>query len=660
MKWINKNTPLLLLILGSLTLIFGVAGHLGSIATPRPTSSLGPSIHDWTNAFLTALSHFALEGFEPPDGSDLDWTSYALTASRVFAAAVVIIGATNLLASITNDFGRLHFWWRTRFGRDLDLIIGLGWHGKELIEHIESQRGTPGWVGGSKTLAIDSNPSESMFELCKNADVICLKSDIRSRSAFENLNLKNFKRVYLVMGSDESHVQILRLLSTMVNEEHRLVCHVGINSSSLYEGLLESKEWCRGLDIRTFNDAEITSQMLFQQRSLVHTFNKDVKSSRLIMLGHGKLFESILQQWLQNQIIEPSIDIDIDIFHPNALEAVKRFTDLYPCFKIHQHENDGGMRASPKTPVWASEKILPEIRFHQLPVSQALQTKQIDDLLLEENRINRTILAIITDEVEDSVRIARAVLPTVNYFSSSQNFNPKPSFIDSWVYLNTQDIDLFSQIGNVLKAYHSKTFVFRDYLGECSKSSLSNDIVERAAMAVHASFSGLEADPEKLWFGNIESENLPKPATLWDKESSRLCGAHAWVKKGILQRFSVDKQPFSFQDLPPLLIDEMAKIEHRRWCAVHLLRGWMPLVDLSSESFNAHDQFLIKSWYEDPESKFMYRQRFKHVCLVSFLNLERLEKFMQKSGKFISERKKDERIIRSTDRILKFSELSSD
>ena len=251
-------------------------------------------------------------------------------------------------------------------------------------------------------------------------------------------------------------------------------------------------------------------------------------------------------------------------------------------------------------------------------------------------------------------------MPTVNYFSSSQNFNPKLSFIDSWVYLNTQDIDLFSQIGNVLKAYHSKTFVFRDYLGECSKSSLSNDIVERAAMAVHASFSGLEADPEKLWFGNIESENLPKPATLWDKESSRLCGAHAWVKKGILQRFSVDKQPFSFQDLPPLLLDEMAKIEHRRWCAVHLLRGWMPLVDLSSESFNAHDQFLIKSWYEDTESKFMYRQRFKHVCLVSFLNLERLEKFMQKSGKFIFERKKDERIIRSTDRILKFSELSSD
>lgn len=655
MKWINKNAPLLLLVLGFLTLVFGVIGHMGAIETPRVPPSLGPSVHDWTNALLTALSHLALEGFDAPDGSDLNWTNYAITASKVFATAVVIIGAANLLAAITNDFSRLHFWWRSRFGRDLDLIIGLGWHGKELIEHIESQRGTPGWVGGGKTLAIDSNASESIYELCKKSDVVCLRADIHSKSTFEKLNLKNFKRVYLVMGSDESHAQILRLLSSLVCEGQLLICHIGVNSPVMYHGFLETKEWSKGLDIRIFNDTEITSQMLLQHRPLVHTFPQNIKSSRLIMLGNGRMFNSILQQWLQNQIIEPSVNIEIDLLHLNPAGEAKKLIDRYPCFQMGEFEEGYGGKVFPKDSIWFSERVLPEIRFHQLHSSQSLQVQQIESLLAGAYFDNRTIVAVVTDTVTDSIQLARTVLPAIHYFSSTVDLNATKTLIDPWVYLNTQDVGLFSQLNDVLKTYHSEAFVFRDYLGECSKGSLSNDIVERAAMAVHASYLDLEEDPEKLWFGMAESKLVSSPASLWNRESSRLCGSHAWVKRGILKRLSDEDQQSSFQDLSPSILNDMGKIEHRRWCAVHLLRGWMPLVDLNRDSLNSHDQYLIKSWYESAELKIMHQQRFRHACLVSFANLTKLEDVAKLSGRVISEVDKDERLIKATDKILKYA-----
>lgn len=663
MKWLSKNTPVLLLTLGSLALLLGMIGHWGAITNPRNSSSLGPTIHDWLNAFLTSLSHLSLENFEPPDGSDLDWTSYVITASRFLAATVVVIGAANILATITNDFGRLQFWWRTRFGRDLDLIVGLGWHGKELIEHIESQRGNSDDDSGYKTIAIDSNASEEMYDLCKKANVVCLRSDINSLSAFENIHFDNIKRIYLVTGSDETNAKILRLLSKLSKGVRRLECHVGVSSPSLYDILIDSDECGKHLDVRTFNDAEITAQLLLKQRSLVHTFSSNVKISRLILLGHGLMFDSILFQWLQNQILEPNIDIEIDLLHPDGHAAAIKFVSTYPCFKIDDdssniHFGDGVTHVVPTTAKWLEERVLPCIRFHQLPISQGHCAQYIEDLVSGSSKDCRCVVAVVADDLVEAVHIGKAIFPVVQYFAASQNVLNNRVIFDSWIYLNTQDISLYEELEKTLKTYHDDLFVFRDYLGQCSKSSISNDVVERAAMYVHTCYSNFLGDPKKLWFGESDFEGAAPPSSLWDRESSRLCGAHAWIKRGILSRFERGDANVSFKQLSQSTLNALSRIEHRRWCTVHLLRGWAPLIDLSTDRLLDQEMMLVEQWYLDKDGKSINRKRFRHLCLLPFDSLFRIEEVLKSQGYDFNETKKDERIIVSTGDIIDFAEKS--
>jgi hypothetical protein len=432
----------------------------------------------------------------------------------------------------------------------------------------------------------------------------------------------------------------------------------------LYDVLIDSEGYSKNLDIRTFNDAEITAQLLLKERPLVHDFPREVKVSKLILLGRGLMFDSILFQWLQNQILEPDIDIEIDVMHPDSLAAAMKFISIYPCFKIQSDSINNSLSGEvtlvvPVDSLWSEERALPCIRFHQLPILQGLRAQSFENLISSgSTKFCRCVVAVVNDDLAESVHIGKAIFPIVDYFSSPKSRAINNVIFDSWVYLNTQDIGLYEELKKTLIAYHHDLYVFRDYLGKCSKSSISNDVVERAAMYVHASYSRHLENPKKLWFGEIEYDGVSSPPSLWDRESSRLSGAHTWIKRGILSRLDSKNADVSFKQLSHSTLNALSRTEHRRWCAAHLLRGWAPLVELSSDRIVEKELTLIKQWYLDDDGKFINKKRFRHLWLLPFDSLYRIQEILSLQGYDFNETKKDELIILATDDIIDFAEKS--
>jgi hypothetical protein len=176
-------------------------------------------------------------------------------------------------------------------------------------------------------------------------------------------------------------------------------------------------------------------------------------------------------------------------------------------------------------------------------------------------------------------------------------------------------------------------------------------------MYVHAIYSNFQGDPKKLWFGEHDFEGARQPSSLWDRESSRLCASHAWVKREIFKRSQTNHKNITFQDISEITLYEMARIEHRRWCAVHLLKGWAPLVQFDSDYLQTYEVDLIKKWYLEKDYKAIARKRFRHLCLVPFDDLLRIEELMKLEGLNVDEVNKDEKIIIETERIIDYAKF---
>jgi|GEM_PF-5723092 len=659
MTWFKRNSNVVLMIFGLLSVSLGTLGYYTSV----PNQFF--SFIDFLRSIFVSLAQLTLNGFAAPEKDKA--VNYLIVSSQFFAVLFFSVGLIRIFSEFTEDFGKLRFWWKSKFGKNLDLIIGLGWHGHELAKfHTD-----PKSEEHANTIAIDLSPSNEAIQQCKKSKIIWRRGDVLASDLINSFPTKNIARVFVVTGSDEGNVFVLRHLSKVPKEGSRLKCMVAVRSPGVFETMLDDNVR-EILDIRIFNDHESTTRLLLNKRSEAWDFSHNVKSCRLVLVGKGAMLDALLFQWLQQMVFEANVAVEIDVLHPDGhINAAQAFVKKYACYKTVDTATLTGAKAEltavrPVDGIWLTEKVLPEIRFHSLPDGPGHQVQWLESYFENpESSHSNTIVSVMFDQPEYSVGVAKNILPTINLYKGKFSGSNNVQVVAGWVYLNTQDEGSFSTIEKALKQQMSDVWVYCDYLGNCSKDSVANDDIERAGMRVHASYSGAAAeDAEALWFGGpkYRAGKATPPATLWDRESSRLSGAHAWVKHAISMRFSSEKRcdypttldSVAVWDMEVIMV--LAQVEHRRWCAVHLLRGWLPLVALDEKVRTAEEVTQVQKWYSKTDGgKNLFRSQWKHLCLVPFKQLESLDAILpgDKRGEF--EKTKDLAIVKDNNSIIEYA-----
>jgi len=320
-------------------------------------------------------------------------------------------------------------------------------------------------------------------------------------------------------------------------------------------------------------------------------------------------------------------------------------------------QNDSPVYLRSEEAVWRQEKVLPDLAFHRLPVSNRKRLEWMErNISSASHGQSCTHLAVVFEDINDSINFSKECLKP--YLQSGAN-----AAVEAWVYLNTHDQTMRKDTMQSLQLVHPEPEqrlpsiqTFSDFTGQCSKDQVANDLIERAGMMVHHTYTtdNNKPSPEDLWFGTYSP-----PKSEWHRESSRLCGAHAWVKLKILERkrgkaFDAEFAPDQC-NLTDSEIEVLAQVEHRRWCAVHLLRGWRPLLTLKDEqnAWSEQDRIDGRKWYQLSGWKGKFQGLKQHLCLMPFARLESMNSIDPERG--TRELMKDHEIVKATLKIIKFA-----
>lgn len=684
-----SSTEILLTVSAAGALVSGFLGHIAPIGITKA------SLLDFIDAFLGSVRYLVLDGFDPPEQAKSvvpAWSPWAIRVSRLFGVVFAAVGAWAILWRLFGLKDLFGFWWRVRCGRDLDLIIGVDAHGQRILADDKMN---------GQTIAIDLAPTAQARESCRRRRIPLLALDASTEQVVHRLSdLGNVKRVFVATNSDEVCAAIV----------HRLARHVrghtdAMGGSRRVQFILRARsekvlsvllaDLLGNHDIRIYTDEDSTARLLYQRLTDPKAAKSDierrrftrfgtagakVRHARLVLFGAGKLANAILLQHLHNDIFEREITVGMDVVCDDGPAAARRFVELHPCFRLQEPDAQAQANAGevvtvaiPEAP-WEAEGVLPRVHFHTLPPSGRGQREWVERHLSPSKlKGTDTNLIIVFDDPSEVIQLVLSIAPLL--ITTDDTCQPK-----FWAYVNSRKLDRTNaalQQEELLREFLGpsackQVTVFTDYEdGRCAREELANDEIEQAAMKVHdvyTSGSGVREKIEEEWWKQGRQWHEQ-----WERASSRHCGAHAWVKLGILQRMATslvtgaeEKQTslkeFLDNDAAPVL--RLAEVEHRRWCASHLLAGWRPLLsedDLRLPSNDAGFEEIkkqIQNWSDDDEKKKKERIQKKrcrrHLSLLPFESLKLFNTFESDRGN--KEIKKDHNIARATIAIIGFVE----
>lgn len=680
MQFLRKYSTQLLILSALLTLASGSLGYWLNRGNDTANRSV---VLDGLNAFLSAFGHLALGGFDKPgpDNGEFNHAQLSLLISRLAGLAFVFFGAERLLRTLSANYAHLLFSLRILGSQPLYVVIGMGWYGRTFIANFDQseQANANPKLGASRakatpknTLFIDITPSDTAIQECEQKKIIWRQATGTSPKFLSSIPWHRVKKLFVVTGSDLENSHVVRMVNEQINKEHPrtgrqkddpLRCVVPVESPVAFEAMISaSRSTTSSIELRTFNIYNTTARMLLENQVAARNFKQNIHS-RLVLIGQGNMSKVLLEQWLVTQIFEFKVNSFIDVVHPDPDSAIFEFCEKFSCYTRSPSDEPSSTSpvrtASPES-VWVEEKVLPIVKFHKLPSAVSGPIEWAGLHLSQEDQLSRcTTMAVVFDDLATSIRVAKTLREAI---LKLYPLREDGAGLLWWVYLNTKDAALHNSLCGHLGLRNpgeGPDVGFQDFLGKCSIDSVSEDHIERAGMAVHRVYKKeSELAPETLWFsGNFTAENSISPPDPWDKESSRLCGLHAWVKESIIDRLSSYDQGHKNKqnNVRGTIIREMGKIEHRRWCAVHLLRGWRPLLPLENGAVPDSAYAVVREWYT-PAGKRSYRSQYKHLCLMPYDSLKGLNRVIE--GKGSAEQRKDRRIVLSTRRIIAYAEGS--
>lgn len=570
---------------------------------------------------LLAVAQLTLNGFDVLENNFSPGNSW-IRSSRFAALFFVVIAAGTLLDAIFHVTSSIKLFITKQC--DHDLVIGLGWHGQELLSKPSlSIWQRIGWV--ADRIAIDPNPSKLARDLCQKNGIPLLETDALSKDVPELTGLPKVKRIFIAAGSDEVNMEIAFMLARkfpeMGNANKQLVVAVNLQARKSFETLRRLIGDKPNIDLHMFANTVSTAQALFSSgKYRIDRFVEHrPKTAHLVVIGDDVMAEELLLSSLQYSIFEKDASLTVDVLCPRAQEFSRHWSAEYPCYSASPSAPlmpTDAYELKPKQ-IWLDEKVLPSINFHELPESSRGQIDWCDRYVNPAECVTTVIVAM--REPSDSSEVTESIGSKLVALTQGGK-----NSIEIWVYCNNRNRELRNSLALELKTNYADLHpkVFFDYLGKFSPEIASGEDIDEVAKRVNSMYRIKREDVET---GNYKkSVDLKVIDDRWratsenDKDSSRQSAVHTFIKARIKQRLG--------NDLNANVLIVLGEIEHRRWCAEYLLKGYVSLTaNLAGSNPTPDEQRKIDDWYiEDGVRKRAFKAQRLHVCLVPYADLLKL------------------------------------
>jgi hypothetical protein len=586
--------PVVLAIASVSITVWGYCLNATSVGSTRK------SIGDFA---LPAISHLTLNDLSVDvSGPGTELIRIGLWLSVAFALATL----ASLVEGIFRWIEELARLWTC--SRPHDLVCGLGWRGRSFIADTAEAR--------ISTIAIEATPDESSRELCSRMGVSLIERDATDANVIKKVGIRHLRCAFVSCGSDEVNMQVAHQLAIAAAGKP-FVCCVDLRVEDRFQVLQNALPVGHRVDLRIFNTEAVTSRMLLQSQALDRFMaSGDAGGADLIVLGDSAMARALIHQSLQQGIFESGKFLRIAWMVNDATTVCASFREKYPIYQEASSQNFAGVcRASPEG-LWLDYGVLPTVEFFELPSSDRalIDAFQIGSVLRAANVVTSVIVADSDPAV--SASLAHAIAPWLERYRLERDRDVSLS-----CYYNVWDDIYRSNIEHAV----NKDFpelpirVFSDFMGKCSKHVVRGDDIDRAARRVNGIFSL----PPETWrdseFNQICTElwrSLPED----EKESNRQAAAHAWTKRRVrsrLRRLGVDDKAIEA---------ELAEMEHRRWCAEHLLAGFRPLMSFSTyaDETNQEERRLVREWFSNAQMKKRLKREKRHADLLPFYAFEQV------------------------------------
>lgn len=598
---IFPRRTLIIIFVGILSIIFSITGELIKAGG-------GVSLGQLTDLVLRAVAYLALDGFDPFDISGPEVggaATWFIRFGRVFAVIFVIIAAGMLLDAA------FHFvaGWRRgqialRGGHDL--IIGGGWYGKELIKNCNDN--------GKPTIVIDINPDEIVRSLCMSKGIPLLTGDPRDKSMLQRAGIQKAKRVFICAGSDELNIDITYFVARIRKEnQNDFVIAVNLNSKSVQYMRYAIDQ---AIDVRVFNSVDSTVNTIFSGESYrIDRFEDESKpkDAHIVLIGDDVMAGGLLLQSLQTCIFEEEATVKVDVLRPDARNYAKKWVEEFPCFHQTKGDDSEKLECKPED-VWLQEKVLPVINFHKLPATKRGLVDWCDKFVGSNESVVTVVVAM--RDASETINIVDAVAARLSFLVNSHRKN-----IEVWIYLNNPNCAYRESLKESLNARHAliKPKIFFDHLGNLSRDTATGQELDDIAKRVNGLYA-LDGSPVEI--STTEIDDIWKKCSDMDKASSRRSATHVFIKKRIRGRIRLQEE--TLQERKEIEDQKLKEIEHRRWCADHLLKGFTPLVRSKSyQNLDNSDMELIEGWFSRGK-KNCFKEQSLHVDLIPFEDLPKL------------------------------------
>jgi voltage-gated potassium channel Kch len=555
---------------------------------------------------LTAISHLTLNGFD--SAVEGPWAPLVRTGRWLavgFAFTTIGIVMNGLFRWVDDLALR-----RVRFGPH-DLVCGLGQHGLGFIEDSEPSK--------VPTIAVERTPNGSAKHACARMGVPLVEGDATDPETLRKAGVSRVACAFVVCDTDETNIQVVHQLAKMAHGA-QMVCCVGLRSQRNFQILQNALPENHDIDLRIVNAESVTARMFLQQHPIDRfAASPAALGAEVILVGDGPMAEGFLREALQQGVFEDGKELAVACLTSDASSSCRRFTSHYPAFRSIAPASPGNAWLARSRKLWRDEKVLPQVRFFDLPPSDRALLE-----LFEGNQLPRpggwvTSVIVAIGDPAASASVTYALAPRLEGLRRDETRD-----ITLACYYNAPEDIYRGDIEHALNRDFQSLPVhaFSDFMGTFSRTVVQGEEVDRVARRVHGIYKMPQeqrAQPEfdlsckSLWPGVLEN----------DKDSNRQAAAHAWVKQRIHARLKAR----GFDD--DAIVDALARIEHRRWCAEYLLKGFRPLTRIPSEHWcfspSAVEARLLEEWFEDDgQKKNAFKRARRHADLIPFDDFKRL------------------------------------
>jgi hypothetical protein len=536
-----------------------------------------------------------------------------------------------ILSSLVGD--RLKYiriwWWRIASSRPSVLVFGVGWIGSELVEDLAENY-------DYNVVAVERD--RNAFErTAHRRRTVFIEADATSQAVLRRLGVDSAHRVYVVCNSDETNCwiadQVAAIREVAGQEADVPVCYVHIlDSRKRFHVSRMRISVATHLNVNCFNVFETTSRRLYFDEpnyrfpatiadgGLDGGLDESIdRSIRIIIMGDTPMGRAMLLQCLQTGHFRRPQKQEIIVVAEDAEACERAFLEEYPIFAP---DFVGG---SPELQrlvdyVFPGATDRP-IRFDSLPVSDA---ELLSSEFARPDKLGADYATSLYVCLDDGLRSAAyATIMAEKLENMIPELEIDGTDYKIYLYYNIPREQQMEQVSR-LREFLSQTksdgatripfCVFGDLMENCSVSVVEADELDRLARRIASRFAGIEGDASEHSHWNMVEEEI--------RQSNRHAADHAAVKLGcfaleVLPGHRVEAERAVVDRVVDRHLEDLAEMEHRRWCAHMLLDGALPLIGEDA----------IRRW--DTEGEDLYRQRKQaqkiHRCLVPYDELPEAE-----------------------------------